>query len=109
MRGSLLVIGVNKEILSLRAADSLQSMTDVMKFEKVHNRKIRSLVISKDGKYYLFFFIMYLCISYSLCYYLIKNHIFEDMLLLEVGASQLRFSIQKVANVLNILRIRIMI
>ena len=53
VRGSILVVAVDKEILAL-SADSLQSMADAMKFEKVHNRNIRSLAFSKDGKYYLF-------------------------------------------------------
>ena len=65
VRGSMLVIGVNEEILSL-SADSLQSMANAMKFEKVHNHLINSLVFSKDGKYYLFSLSMYLCINYDL-------------------------------------------
>ena len=64
-RGSMLVVGVNEEILSL-SADSLQSMADAVKFEKVHDFQITSLVFSKDGKYYLFTLIMYLCINYDL-------------------------------------------
>ena len=94
----MLVVGVNNEILSL-SADSLQSMADAMKFEKVHNRLISKLVFSKDGKYYLFTLSMYLSINYVLCYYLIKNYNYEDMLLREVGMDQWRFSIRKVANV----------
>ena len=75
VRGSMLVVGVNNEILSL-SADSLQKMTDAMKFEQVHKNNIHnnnnsyiiilSLVLSKDGKYYLFTLIMYLCINYDL-------------------------------------------
>ena len=62
--GSKLVVGVSKMILSL-SADSLQSMADVVKFEKVHNDDITSLVLSKDGKYYLFTLIKYLCFYYD--------------------------------------------
>ena len=61
----MLVVAVNEEILQL-SADSLQSMANAIRFEKVHNRPIRSLVFSKDGKYYLFTLSMYLCINYDL-------------------------------------------
>ena len=61
----MLVAGVGSRILSLNA-DSLHSMADAVKFEKVHNDHISSLVLSKDGKYYLFTLIMYLCINYDL-------------------------------------------
>ena len=59
----MIVVGVNEEILSL-SADSLQSVADAMKFEKVH--KIKSLVFSKDGKYKSFTLIIYLCINFDL-------------------------------------------
>ena len=65
LKGSMIVAGVKNELLSL-SADSLQSMADAMKFENVHYSAITSLVISKDGKYYLFTLIMYLCINYDL-------------------------------------------
>ena len=61
----MLVVAVNNEILAL-SADSLQSMADSLKFERVHNDLIFSLVFSKDGKYYLFTLSMYLCINYDL-------------------------------------------
>ena len=61
----MLVAGVRKEIISLRA-DSLQSMADAVRFEKVHKGEINSLVFSKNGKYYLFTLIMYLCVNYDL-------------------------------------------
>ena len=61
----MLVVGAGCKILRL-SANSLQSMADAMKFEKVHNGLINSLVYSKDGKYYLFTVIMYLCINYYL-------------------------------------------
>ena len=61
----MLVVGVNKIIASL-SADSLQSVAGAVKFEEVHNRDINSVVFSKDGKYYLFTVIMYLCINYDI-------------------------------------------
>ena len=61
----MLVVGVDEEILSL-SADSLQSMADAMKFEKVHNNSILSLVFSKDGKYYYLLLVVCLCINYNL-------------------------------------------
>ena len=65
VRGSTLVVGMDNRILSLNA-DSLQSMADAMKFFQVHNSDITSLLFSKDGKYYLFTFIMYLYTNYDL-------------------------------------------
>ena len=65
VRGSILVVGVNEEILSL-SADSLQSMAGAVKFEKVHYSDIRRLVFGKDGMYYLFTLIMHLCINNDL-------------------------------------------
>ena len=85
----MFVVGVSLKILSL-SADSLQRMADAVRFEKVHNHMISSLVFSMDGKYHLFTLIMYLCINYEL---------YEDMLLREARMDQWRFSIRKVANV----------
>ena len=65
VRGNMLVVAVRNELLPL-SVDSLQSMADAMKFEEVHNHQIASLVFGKDGKYYLFTLIMYLCINYDL-------------------------------------------
>ena len=61
----MLVVGAGYEILSL-SADSLQSMADAVEFEIVHDLRIHSLVINKDGKYYRFSLIMYLCVNYDL-------------------------------------------
>ena len=58
MRENILVVGMDEKILSL-SADSLQSMADAVKFEKVHNRAISSLAFSNDCKYYLFTLSMY--------------------------------------------------
>ena len=54
----MLIVAVDNKILSL-SADSLQSMADAVKFEKVHDDNITSLVFSKDGKYYQFTLSMY--------------------------------------------------
>ena len=71
VRGSLLIVGLGNEILSLRA-DSLKIMADAVEFEQVDdNWMTMSLAISKDGKYYLFTLIMYLYINYDL-YIIIK-------------------------------------
>ena len=61
----MLVVEVIRKIESL-SADSLQSMADAVEFEEVQYNIINSLVFSKDGKYYLFTLIMYLCIIYDL-------------------------------------------
>ena len=66
----MLVVAVDSRILSLNA-DSFQMMIDAVEFDIVHNRDISSLMFSKDGKYYLFTLIMYLCINYDL-YVIIK-------------------------------------
>ena len=65
VRGSMLVFGLNEEMLSL-SADSLQSMAGAVEFEQVHSELIYSLVFSKDGKYYIFTLSMYQCINYDL-------------------------------------------
>ena len=57
---------------------------------------------------YLLWVCIYILIM-ILCYYLIKNYNYEDMLLREVLMDQWRFSIRKVANVRSILRMRILI
>ena len=77
----------------------------------MHDNQIRSLVFSKDGKYYLFTLIMYLCINYDLyVIYLNENYNYEDMLLREVMMDQWRFSTRKVANVLlSVLRMRTLV
>ena len=65
VRGNMIVAGRWNELLSL-SSGSLQIMADAVRFEQVNFNIITSLVLSKDGKYYLFTLIMYLCINYDL-------------------------------------------